>query len=63
MKESDKSDKIQAIIDEWLVNYIKITLGKEKTIKWLKLLFLLTKKAGISFRSRFFMTPVFGSSY
>jgi hypothetical protein len=31
MKESDKSDKIQAIIDEWSVNYIEITLGKEKT--------------------------------
>ena len=63
MKESDKSDKIQVIIDEWSVNYIEMTVGNEKTQKWLKLLFLLTKQAGISFRSRFFMTPVFGSSY
>jgi hypothetical protein len=33
MKESDKSDKIQAIIDEWLVNYIGIILGERKNLK------------------------------
>jgi hypothetical protein len=33
MKESDKSDKIQAIIDEWSVNYIEISFGKGKNLK------------------------------
>jgi hypothetical protein len=33
MKESDKSDKIQAIIDEWSVNYIEISLEEGKNLK------------------------------
>jgi hypothetical protein len=33
MKESDKSDKIQVIIDEWLDNYIEINLGGGKNLK------------------------------
>jgi hypothetical protein len=33
MKKSHKSDKIQAIIDEWLVNYIGINLLEGKNLK------------------------------
>jgi hypothetical protein len=33
MKKSDKSDKIQGIIDKWLVNYLGIGLREEKLKK------------------------------
>ncbi len=33
MKESNKSDKIQAIIDEWSANYIGMNLFEGKNLK------------------------------
>ena len=33
MKKSHKSDKIQEIIDKWLVNYIGMTLWGGKNLK------------------------------
>ena len=63
MKKSHKSDEIQDIIDEWLVNFSWDGFIRVKKLKKLTLQALLTKKACISFRPWPFVAPVPTSCY